>query len=313
MPNHLTSLGVMALAVSAVSICTAIAADGAGYYPVGLLFGVICVVMGLRQRRPPQDSAPGVPSVGLMALGISCIALVPIILYLIFGYAPQEATMGLAQKIFYFHVPAAYGMYVGFAVALVGAIGYLWKGTVKKTVQVRLFWVIPLGKVRIHLTPAGFDALGVAGAEVGLMFCLAVLITGPLWAREAWGVYWTWDSRLTTTLLAGLIFTGAVVLRSFGSGDAEKRFASGLAIVGTFLVPIINRSVQLWRGQHPTVLTARGGGLDHDMYPAFFGSLFFFTLLVSYLIWARYRLERDRSALLALESDAAELGLLEDA
>jgi len=279
----------MALAVSAVSICTAVAADGAGYYPMGLLFGVICLGFGLRQRRAPQASALGTPGVGLMTLGIGCIALLPISLYLIFDYAPQEATMGLAQKIFYFHVPSAYGMYVGFAVALVGSVGYLWKRR-----------------------PA-FDALAVAGAEVGLMFCLAVLITGPLWAREAWGVYWTWDSRLTTTLLAGLIFTGAVVLRSFGSGDAEKRFASGLAIVGTFLVPIINRSVQLWRGQHPTVLTARGGGLDHAMYPAFFGSLILFTLLVSYLILARYRLERDRSALLALESEAAELGLLEDA
>ncbi len=289
MPNHLTSLGLVALAIAAVSVCTAIAADGAGFYPVGLVAGIVCLALGARQAQPRRTSALGTPSIGLMILGIGCAVVLPVILYLIFGYAPQEATMGLAQKIFYFHVPSAYGMYVGFAVALVGSVGYLWKRK-----------------------PA-FDAVAVAGAEVGLMFCLAVLITGPLWAREAWGVYWTWDSRLTTTLLAGLIFTGAVVLRSFGSGDAEKRFASGLAIVGTFLVPIINRSVQLWRGQHPTVLTARGGGLDRDMYPAFFGSLFFFTLLVAYLIWSRYRLERDRSALAALESEAAELGLLEDA
>lgn len=311
MPNQLTSFGLLALAVAAVSVCTAIAADGPGVYPVGLIAGIVCLVLGLRRPQPSRPSALGVPDRGLMLLGVGSIALVPVILYLIFAYAPQEATMGLAQKIFYFHVPSAYGMYVGFAVALVGSVGYLWNGSRERTIQVRLFWLIPLGKIRVGRST--FDSLAVAGAEVGLMFCLAVLITGPLWAREAWGVYWTWDSRLTTTLLAGLIFTGAVVLRSFGGGDAEKRFASGLAIVGTFLVPIINRSVQLWRGQHPTVLTARGGGLDRDMYPAFFGSLVLFSLLVAYLIWARYRLEQDRSALSALESEAAELGLLEDA
>jgi len=214
---------------------------------------------------------------------------VPVHLWLIFGFAPQEATMGLAQKIFYFHVPSAYAMYVGFAVALVGSVGYLWKRTA--------FW----------------DALAVSGAEVGLLFCAAVLITGPLWARKAWGVYWSWDPQLTVTLLAGLIFTGAVVLRSFGGGDAEKRFASGLAIVGTFLAPIIHYSVQRWRGQHPTVVREGGGGLHPDMKIAFFFGLFTFTLLVAYLIWTRLRLERDRQALAELEGDAAEAGLLEDA
>jgi heme exporter protein C len=291
MPNTLTSLGLLSLAIAGAATCTGIAADGAGYYPVGLVFGLILLGLGLKQGSPKQvaTAQQSAPSPRYMVLGGLTVLLVPVVLYLIFGYAPQEATMGLAQKIFYFHVPSAYAMYIGFGTALVGSVGYLWKRT------------------------AAFDALAVAGAEVGLLFSLVVLITGPLWAREAWGTYWTWDARLTTTLLAALIFTGAVVLRSFGTGEAEKRFAAGLAIVGTFLVPIINQSVQRWRGQHPTVITARGGGLHPDMYPAFFVSLFFFTLLVTYLIWTRFKLERDRHALLGLESEAAELGLLEDA
>jgi heme exporter protein C len=286
-PSTLTSAGLIALCISGVSICTAIAAEGAGFWPVGLVFGALLVAAGLRQKvaRGPAGAAP----LGHTVLGALLLVLVPVHLWLIFGFAPQEATMGLAQKIFYFHVPSAYAMYVGFAVALVGSVGYLWKRTA--------FW----------------DALAVSGAEVGLLFCAAVLITGPLWARKAWGVYWSWDPQLTVTLLAGLIFTGAVVLRSFGGGDAEKRFASGLAIVGTFLAPIIHYSVQRWRGQHPTVVREGGGGLHPDMKIAFFFGLFTFTLLVAYLIWTRLRLERDRQALAELEGDAAEAGLLEDA
>jgi heme exporter protein C len=301
-------VGLIALCISGVSICTAIAADDLGYWPVGLVFGVICLAMGLRDRVPVGPA--GTPSRGLSVLGLLLLVLVPVHLWLIFGFAPQEATMGLAQKIFYFHVPSAYGMYVGFGVALVGSIGYLLNRPAGR-LELRLLFV-RLGSIKIPERPT-FDALAVAGAEVGLLFCLIVLITGPLWARKAWGVYWSWDPQLTVTLLAGLIFTGAVVLRSFGGGEAEKRFASGLAVVGTFLIPIIHYSVQRWRGQHPTVVRSGGGGLHPDMRVAFFFGLFTFTLLVAYLITARFKLERDRHALAELESDAAEAGLLEDA
>lgn len=288
MPNILTSLGLVALTVSGASICTAIAAGDTSFWPVGLVFGAVCLAMGLRQPRP-VGSAPLSPGPRYLALSVLTIAAMPLVLWLIFGFAPQETTMGLAQKIFYFHVPSAYAMYVAFATALVGSVGYLWKRTER------------------------WDAIAVAGSEVGLLFCAAVLVTGPLWARKAWGVYWSWDPQLTVTLLAGLIFTGAVVLRSFGSGDAEKRFASGLAIVGAFLAPIIHYSVRRWRGQHPTVVRSGGGGLHPDMRIAFFVALGVFTLLVAYLIWTRFRLERDRQALSALENEASEAGLLEDA
>ena len=235
------------------------------------------------------EQPPGNPPIAFSALAVITMVVAVIELWLIFVHAPVEMQMGIVQKIFYFHVPSAYAMYIGFTLAMVGSIGYLWKRTER------------------------WDALAVAGAEVGLLFCAIVLITGPLWARKAWGVWWTWDPRLTTTLLAALVFTAFVVLRSVGgAGEAEKRFAAGLAIVGFFILPVIHYSVQRWRGQHPTVITRAGGGLHPDMYPALFFGFGLFTLIAALLIWARMRAERARLALTALETEAAAAGLLEE-
>jgi heme exporter protein C len=215
--------------------------------------------------------------------------LLLITLWQIFMVAPVEKQMGIVQKIFYFHVPSAYGMYLGFAVSAIASAVYLAKRDDR------------------------WDALAVAGAEVGALFCMIVLVTGPFWARKAWGTFWTWDPRLTTTLLAGMIYFAYVVLRSFGAaGEVEKRFAAGLAIFGLLDLPIIHFSVQRWRGTHPTVITGKGGGLHPDMYPSLFLSFALFTLLAGVLIWQRMRAERQNQRLLALESDAAELGLLEE-
>lgn len=224
-----------------------------------------------------------------LALGAVVMLMAPVVLWLIFGYAPIEARMGIVYQIFYFHVPSAYSMYVGFGVCGAASIGYLTRRNDR------------------------WDAIAVAGAEVGLTFCLIVLVTGPIWARKAWGVWWTWDPRLTTTLLAGMIFTAYVVLRSFGtSGPAEKRFAAALAIIGLVDLPVIHYSVQRWSGTHPTVITSQGGGLTPEMGVAFGMSMVFFTFLVSWLIWTRVRHERTRQTLDALELEAAERGLLED-
>lgn len=229
------------------------------------------------------------PPLGWLILAAVTMALLVATLGVIFFHAPVESTMGIVQKIFYFHVPSAYAMYVGFALCGLGSTVFLVK------------------------RKDAWDALAVAGAEVGLLFCAIVLITGPLWARKAWGVWWTWDPRLTTTLLAGMIFTAYVVLRSFGGGETERRFAAGLAIVGLFDLPIVHYAVQVWRGQHPTVITSRGGGLDAAMGQALGMGFLLFTALVIVLIWLRARMERSRQALRALELEAAERGLLEDA
>lgn len=208
----------------------------------------------------------------------------------IFLYAPVEAQMGLSQKIFYLHVPSAYSMYVGFGLCVLGSAVYL----VKRN--------------------EGWEALAAAGAEVGLMFWVIVVTTGPLWGRKAWGVYWTWDPRLTTNLLLGMIYTAYLLLRNLGSsGESERKFAAGLGLIGGFLMPIIHYSVTLWRGQHPTVITNKGGGLDPRMAHVLFLSLFAFTLFNALLIWQRLNAERARRRIENLAMDAAEHGLLEEA
>jgi heme exporter protein C len=228
-------------------------------------------------------------TLGLQALTAVCAVAVLVALYAIFVVAPIEKQMGIVYKILFFHAPAAYAMYVGFTISAFASAMFLAKRDDR------------------------WDAWAVAGAEVGLMFCVIMLTTGPLWARKAWGTYWTWDPRLTTTMLAAMIYLSYVVLRAFASGgEVEKKFAAGLSIFGLLDLPVIHYSVKAWRGTHPTVITGSGGGLHRDMYPALILGFVFFTLLAALLIWSRARVERTRQQIAQLESDAAELGLLEE-
>jgi heme exporter protein C len=236
----------------------------------------------------PPDSVR--PPWGPWALGLVAAGMILTSLYLIFAVAPVEAQMGIVQKIFYFHVPSAFSMYLGFGLAGLGSAIYL----VRRSDR--------------------WDALAVAGAEVGVLFCVIVLSTGPLWARKAWGVWWTWDPRLTTTLLAGMVFVSFLALRSFGQpGEPEKRFASALALLGLLILPVIHYSVQRWRGQHPTVISEGGGGLDPDMQTALWLSVAAFLHLAVLLLWLRTVIERQRQRMADLRMTAAERGLLEDA
>jgi heme exporter protein C len=234
-----------------------------------------------------------VPAAKLPAGFVALAALTAILLgasvYTIFFVAPVELQMGIVQKIFYFHVPSAYSMYVGFACCVVGSAVYLAKRSDTA------------------------EAIAVAGAEVGTVFCVIVLITGPLWGRKAWGTYWTWDPRLTTTLLISMVYVAYLLLRNLGAtGEAERRFAAGLGVMGGFLMPIIHYSVKLWRGQHPTVITNKGGGLQHPgMVTALLLSFAAFTALVALLIWARAWAERASQRIKAHELDAPHIGILD--
>jgi heme exporter protein C len=146
-----------------------------------------------------------------------------------------------------------------------------------------------------------------------MLFCIIGLITGPFWARKSWGVWWTWDPRLTSVLLLAMIYVAYLVLRAFGTlGDVEKRFAAGLGILGVLNIPLIKYSVERWRGTHPTVVTGKGGGIHGDMVLPLLLSLLLFVLAAAALIWVRAQLERMRRQVVSLELDALERGQLDE-
>jgi len=236
---------------------------------------------GLVGSSPNMGSSRKISDMAFLALLGITLAVFVVDINIIFLNTPIERSMGIVQKIFYFHVPAAYAMYLGAGACFVGSVAY-------------------------YVSPTdGRDAFARAGAETAVAFGLIVLITGPLWAAKAWGRYWTWDPRLTTSLLSVLIYAAYVVLRAFaGDGEAEKKFAAALGVIGAANLPIIHYAVKLWSSQHPEVIGSRGGGIDKSMYPAFFLSLGAFTLLAAVLLWARTRLEISRSRLRQLQDDA---------
>lgn len=217
----------------------------------------------------------------LTGVGILSMVALGVLFYLVFFFAPIEARMGIVQKIFYIHVPSAYGMYLGFLLSGVASGIYLVNRSDKA------------------------DAWAIAGAEVGMLFAVTVLLTGPIWARKAWGVWWpAQDPRLMSTLLAAMVFAAYLALRSFGpGGGAERRFAAGIGLVGILDLPIIHYATRRWGGQHPTVITDKGGGLHPDMRTALMVGFVAFTLLAVWLLWTRFRLERSRQSVETLRLD----------
>jgi heme exporter protein C len=196
--------------------------------------------------------------------------------------APYEATMGLVQKIFYFHVPSWMAMFLGATVCGVAGAVYLFTGR------------------------AAADRLAVAGAEAAVLFGTLGLITGPLWGRKSWGVWWQWDARLTSALVLWLIYAAYLLLRRYGGPGSEK-LSAAVAVFGTVNVPFVYWSVNVWRTLHPqttVVLTLQPG-----MRGPFWWCAAAFVLLTVLLIAARVRLERARGELdrlyLALEDAEA--------
>ncbi|CAG0975125.1 Heme exporter protein C [Anaerolineae bacterium] len=207
-----------------------------------------------------------------IARGIGLIALLNITvgLYMALFYAPMEKTMGDAQRIFYFHVPSAWIGFLAFFIVFVASLLYLWRRERK------------------------WDALALSAAEIGVIFTTLVLLTGPLWAKKAWGAFWVWDARLTTTLILWMIYVGYLMLRSSADSERRARFAAVLAIVGFLDVPIIYISVQIWRTMHPQLLINDPGGLSSQMTQTLMVCLLSFTLLFVFLLIQRVRLEQAR-------------------
>ena len=207
-----------------------------------------------------------------IARGIGIIALLNIAvgLYMALFYAPLEKTMGDAQRIFYFHVPSAWVGFLAFFIVFVASLFYLWRRERK------------------------WDALALSAAEIGVIFTTLVLLTGPLWAKKAWGAFWVWDARLTTTLILWMIYVGYLMLRSSADSERRARFAAVLSIVGFLDVPIIYVSVQIWRTMHPQLLITESGGLASQMTQTLMVCLLSFTLLFVFLLIQRVRLEQAR-------------------
>ncbi|HEY3176507.1 MAG TPA: cytochrome c biogenesis protein [Candidatus Polarisedimenticolia bacterium] len=204
------------------------------------------------------------------ALTIVTAGLAIATLYGAFFHAAREKVMGDIQRIFYFHAPAGIVCFLAFTVTFAASIGYL--ATRKK------IW----------------DIVAHASTEIGLLFTSVVLLTGPLWARPVWGVYWTWEARLTTTLILWLIYMGYLLVRRYTDDpDQQARFAAVVGIVGFIDVPIVYWSIKFWRGLHPLVLKASGGeGLDDTMKPVFMGGIMTYLALYACLMAIRVPLGR---------------------
>jgi heme exporter protein C len=197
--------------------------------------------------------------------------------FLVLG-APYESTMGLVQKIFYFHASCGEAMFLAAAVSGIGSIRFLF--TRKPSA----------------------DRMAVAGAELTSIIGLIVLVTGPLWARKAWGVWWVWDPRLTSTFVMWMIFNSYLLLRKYG-GPGSNRLAAAVSLFGMANVPFVYWSVNVWRTLHPK--TSVIPTLQPGMRGPFWFCVTAFLLLTTLLIFARMELEKRRQQLdeiyLALE------------
>ena len=200
--------------------------------------------------------------------------------------APTEETMGDIQRIFYYHVPSAMVAFTCFFANLVASLIYL--------------------KDRKLAT----DAFALATAEVGVVFCSVVLVTGPLWAKPVWGIWWTWDARLTSTLLLWLIYVSYLLLRQFSSGGQAPLLAAILAIFGSLDVIFVYMSIRWFRTQHPQPVIAggEGSGLHPAMAHALLWNMAAFLVFAAVVVWIRYRLERTRQQLEELHAFAATEG-----
>lgn len=204
------------------------------------------------------------------ALGILGLLGVVALHWMVFFWVPTESSMGIVQRIFYVHVPSAWVAFLAFGIVAITGAMYLW-----------------LGDDRL-------DQAGLAAAEGGMIFTTIVLITGPLWGKIAWGTYWTWEPRLTLTLLLWFIYLGYfLVRRSTDNPEQGKKFAAVVGVVGAADIPLIHISVSWLRSLHPdpVVLKPEGPTLDSAMLITLMVGLLSFIVLFLGLFLIRFSAE----------------------
>lgn len=217
----------------------------------------------------------------LWVLGVASFVLMAASVAMIFLYAPPDATQGEVQRLFYLHLPAAWLAYASFFIIFVSSILYLLRGT------------------------ARWDRLARSAAELGFIFTTLVLLNGSIWGRPIWGTWWTWDARLTTTLILWFIYLGYFLLRAYIS-DPERgaRYAAVLGIVGFVDIPIIHMSVRWWRTLHPQPIVVRSEGpnMPPEMLATMLVTLVAFGLLYIFLLIIKYRIETTRDEVMTLRA-----------
>lgn len=209
---------------------------------------------------------------GLIFLDVLSAAAVTAALVWVINFTPREAVMGDVQKVFYFHVSAAWVGILGFLAAFV------------------------CGIQELRTRNRKWDAAGAAAVEIGLVFTLLAIISGSIWARPVWNTWWTWEPRLTTAFVMVLVYAAYLILRSsLEEPETRARVSAVYAIVGFVSVPFTFLSIRLFRGLHPVLFGAGTGGMafvmTSKMSIAFFTALTAFTLLFAALFWHRLRLE----------------------
>jgi heme exporter protein C len=212
----------------------------------------------------PKSRISGVRFLVGVAVTLIGFLVVPVLV----AGAPLEKTMGLVQKIFYFHVPCAWLLMLSTFVCAGGSLAYLFRAS------------------------ESGDRLAMASAELGVLFGLCVMVTGPLWARAAWGVFWSWDVRLTASLLLWLVLIAYGLARHYG-GTGGRRLAAALALFAAADVPLVYISVNVWRTLHPTTKVV--SSLAPGMRTPFFLALALFSALWCVLLVLRLRVERTQA------------------
>ena len=220
----------------------------------------------------PETAPPIRRSLLRDALLISGALLMAFTLYLVYFWVPTEQNLGVSQRIFYFHVPLGWIGMVSIIVVMVASILHLATGHQK------------------------WDDLAYSTAELGLIYASLILVTGAIWGKPVWGVWWTWDPKLTTTLILWFIYVGYLMVRAYGpAGGQGKRFASVIALIGAIDAPIIYKATDWWRSAHPD--NNIPSDLDGRMLLTLLVSVVTFTVIYIYLLIERYSLRKSESDL----------------